>query len=331
MDDNLSTDHPAIELAGVTKRYEDGNEPVVAVDGLDLEVSRGEIFGFLGPNGAGKSTTINMLLGYTTPTTGTVRVLGAEAGADRKEIRHRIGVLPEGQGLYDRLTGRRHLEFAIEWTDANDDPDQLLERVALDANDAARPVGNYSKGMQQRLGLAMALVGEPELLILDEPSSGLDPHGIRRLRDIVRTERNRGATVFFSSHLLEQVEAVSDRVGILADGRLVAVDTINGLRKTVGSGTELQLRIRDGPVPELDEIAGVTAVERAEGILRVCTEEPAAKAAVVRRVTDAGVEVLDIDSTEASLEDVFAAYTGGDGEPARTGGPARSEPVVMAQ
>ncbi|OYR85921.1 copper ABC transporter ATP-binding protein, partial [Halorubrum ezzemoulense] len=205
---------------------------VIAVSDLNLAVERGEVYGFLGPNGAGKSTTIDMLLNYSYPTEGTVEIFGQDIRTDPDVIDRRVGVLPEGYGLYDRLSGRRNLEFAIDWQDASDDPADLLARVGLDADDAARPVGDYSKGMTQRLALAMALVDDPDLLVLDEPSSGLDPNGIRRLRDIIREEASDGTTVFFSSHVLSQVEAVCDRVGILDDGELVAVDTVAGLRET---------------------------------------------------------------------------------------------------
>ena len=283
----------------------------------------GEVFGFLGPNGAGKSTTIDMLLGFTAPTTGSISALGMDAREESTDKRKHVGVLPEGLGLYDRLSGRRHLEFAIRWTDATDDPAALLDRVGLDDEDAVRPVGEYSKGMRQRLALAMALVDDPQVLILDEPSTGLDPHEIRRLREIVRDERDRGATVFFSSHILGQVEAVCDRVGILYEGELVAVDTIDGLRKTVGSGTELQLRIADDLDADraddldvdIEGIAGVSAVEYADGIVRVQTVDSTAKARVVTRLADAGITVLDIDSAEPSLEDVFTAYTTDDPDP----------------
>jgi ABC-2 type transport system ATP-binding protein len=308
----------AIQIDGLTKRFGD----VMAVDGLDLRVEEGEVFGFLGPNGAGKSTTIDVLLDYVRPTEGTATVLGMDAHEGSEALRERIGVLPEGLGLYDRLTGRRHLEFAVEWTDASDDPDAVLDRVGLDEADAARPVGDYSKGMQQRLALGMALVGDPDLLILDEPSSGLDPHGIREMRQLVREEAESGTTVFFSSHVLGQVEAVCDRVGILSEGELVAVDTVEGLRKTVGAGSELRLRASDVDVTGIEGtgattvggidvtgIEGVDSARLADGILRVVCSDPSAKARVVTRLTNAGVEILDVDSEEASLEDVFTAYT----------------------
>ncbi|WP_222915791.1 ABC transporter ATP-binding protein [Natrinema sp. SYSU A 869] len=301
----------AIQTDDLTKRFGD----VVAVDGLDLHVREGKVFGFLGPNGAGKSTTIDMLLDYVRPTEGTARVLGADAREESEAIRERIGVLPEGMSLYDRLTGRRHLEFAIEWADADDDPNAILDRIGLDERDATRSVGEYSKGMQQRLALGMALVGNPDLLILDEPSSGLDPHGIRRMRELVREEAANGTTVFFSSHILGQVEAVCDRVGILSAGELVAVDTVEGLRRTVGAGSELCLRVIGDIDVTLTDIDGVDSVRLTDGILRVACSDSRAKARVVTRLTNAGVDILDVDSEEASLEDVFTAYTTDNGGP----------------
>ncbi|MGM0604826.1 MAG: ABC transporter ATP-binding protein, partial [Halobacteriota archaeon] len=215
----------AIQLDGVSKRF----GAVTALRNVDLTVESGEIFGFLGPNGAGKSTTIDILLDFVRPSAGSATVLGYDAQADSTAVRSRTGVLPDGYHVYDRLSGRDHVRFAIESKGADEDPIALLERVGI-ADAADRRAGGYSKGMTQRLVLAMALVGEPELLILDEPSTGLDPNGAREMREIIRAEADRGATVFFSSHILEQVEAICDRVGILNEGRLVALDSIDGLR-----------------------------------------------------------------------------------------------------
>ncbi len=201
----------AIALRNVQKRF--GN--VDALRGIDLEVDSGEVFGFLGPNGAGKSTTIDILLHYTHPSSGSVEVLDHDVTANPVAVRNRTGILPEGFAAFETMTGRQHVEYAIESNAADDDPDVLLERVGLEGV-GDRLARDYSKGMTQRLALAMALVGEPDLLILDEPSTGLDPHGVRRMREIVRAERDRGATVFFSSHILEQVEAVADRVAFSA-------------------------------------------------------------------------------------------------------------------
>jgi ABC-2 type transport system ATP-binding protein len=304
---------PAIRTDGLTKRYDGGilGADVTAVDDLDLVVEEGEVYGFLGPNGAGKSTTIDMLLDYARPTDGTVEVLGYDAIAQSDAVSKCVGVLPEGYGLYDRLTGRRNLEFAIEWQDATDDPAVLLDRVGLDADDAARPVGDYSKGMTQRLALAMALVGDPDLLILDEPSSGLDPNGIRLLREIVREEADSGTTVFFSSHILGQVEAVCDRVGILDDGELVAVDTVEGLREAAGASSTLELTIADGASAALVGDEGVSDVEVRGNRLRVTCTDSRAKARIVADLVDRGRDVVDVGSESASLGELFAAYTNG--------------------
>ncbi len=299
----------AIELRGVRKEFAD----VTAVRDLDLTVEDGEVYGFLGPNGAGKSTTIDMLLDLVRPTAGTVRVLGSDVATAGVAIRRRTGVLPDGFSVYGRLSGRKHVAFAVESKDADDDPDALLDRVGL-GSDADRAAGDYSKGMRQRLALAMALVGDPELLVLDEPSSGLDPAGAKEMRDIVRTEAERGATVFFSSHVLEQVDAVCDRVGILRDGELVAEDSVEGLREAVGDGATLEVSAPGADDPAVDAVravAGVSSVTRdGDGLVVNCASD--AKTAVIGTLEDAGVAVDDFHTREASLEDLFLAYTEGD-------------------
>jgi ABC-2 type transport system ATP-binding protein len=305
----------AIELRGVTKEFGD----VTAVRDLDLTVREGEVYGFLGPNGAGKSTTINMLLDLVRPTAGTVSVLGRDATDDGVEIRKRTGVLPDGFSVYNRLSGRKHVEFAIRSKQADDDPDALLERVGL-LDDADRKAGDYSKGMRQRLALAMALVDDPDLLILDEPSSGLDPAGAKEMREIVRTEAERGATVFFSSHVLEQVDAVCDRVGILRAGELVAEDSVEGLREAVGGEETLEISVGGADGADGTDDAAVEAVRAVEGVSRVDRDGDAlvvncadgAKTRVIAALEDSGIVVDDFHTREASLEDLFLAYTEGD-------------------
>jgi ABC-2 type transport system ATP-binding protein len=299
----------AIELDGVTKRFGD----VTAVDDLNLTVPEGEVFGFLGPNGAGKSTTINVLLDFVRPTEGTVRVLEMDPQAQSVAVRKRTGVLPEGFSTYDRLTGREHLEFAIESKDADADPDAILERVGLEG-DGDRKAGGYSKGMAQRLALGMALVGDPDLLILDEPSSGLDPAGAKEMREIVREEADRGATVFFSSHVLGQVEAVCDSVGILREGELVARDSIEGLREAVGTGATLEITTEAVTDDQLDAVRNLDGVDTAstDGTVVTVQCDPETKTAVIGALEDAGVVVEDFSTRESSLEDLFLAYTEGD-------------------
>ncbi|WP_440766375.1 ATP-binding cassette domain-containing protein [Natronorubrum sp. DTA7] len=301
---------PAITVDSLTKSY--GQE--LALQDLSFQVEEGEVFGFLGPNGAGKSTTINVILDFIRPTDGRVEVLGMNAQAHSREIRSRTGVLPEGVETYDRLTARQHLEFAINSKETDDDPRDLLERVGLvDAID--KKAGGYSKGMSQRLMLAMALVGEPDLLILDEPSTGLDPNGAREMREIVREENARGATVFFSSHIMEQVEAVCDRVGILRDGEMVAVDTVEGLRDSVEGGTSLRVtvdRIDEDALQAVRSLPDVSdAVVEGESPPTLVVQVSGSKTAVLTELEDHGIEVQDFTTREASLEDVFQSYTTG--------------------
>jgi ABC-2 type transport system ATP-binding protein len=314
----------AIELGGVRKSYGD----VVALRNLSLTVEEGEVFGFLGPNGAGKSTTIDVLLDFVRPDAGDVRVLGRDARAESVAVRRRTGVLPEGFEVTDGLTGREHVEFAIDSKDGSDDPRALLERVGV-ADAADRRAEGYSRGMKQRLVLAMALAGEPDLLILDEPTAGLDPNGARDLREVVRAENERGATVFFSSHILEQVEAVADRVGILRDGELVAEDSIEALRGTVaGDGA---VTVETGGVTD----AAVAAAEAVDGVSRVSVDgdevsvscDADAKYPALRALAENGVVVRDFTTQEQSLEDLFAAYTGGDTDADAASPPGGARPA----
>lgn len=300
---------PSIETHGLTKHFGDD---IVAVDDLDLTVEPGEVFGFLGPNGAGKSTTINMLLDFIRPTTGEISVLGYNPQTDPRAVRERIGVLPEATGFYERDTARDHLHFAIAMKRTDDDPDSLLERVRL-ADAADRPVGGFSKGMRQRLGLAVALVGSPELLILDEPLGGLDPAGARLLREVVRQERDRGAAVFFSSHIMDQVESVCDRVGIMHDGRLVAADTIDALYADTTTPATMSLSVQMVPERIRDNLMaldGVSTVTIEDETIQVEVADPGTKAAVVAQLDANGVVIRDIDTGKPSLEEVFLTVTG---------------------
>ena len=298
---------PAIQTHELSKRYGD----VTAVDRVDLTVEEGEIFGFLGHNGAGKSTVINTFLDFARPTDGRVEVFGMDCREESVAVRERMGVLPEGYDVYERLTGRQHLQFAAESKGVEIEPIAVAERVGIrDAID--RPAGGYSTGMTQRLVLGMALVGEPDLLILDEPTSGLDPGGARRMREIIREENERGATVFFSSHILEQVESVCDRVGIMHEGRLQAVDSIDALRESAAGGTKLLITVDDADESRIETIEAVEGVDSAwlhdESTFAVtCPSD--VKMDVLVALDDAGVDVLDFSTEEPSLEDLFVEYT----------------------
>ncbi|MFP8953315.1 ATP-binding cassette domain-containing protein [Natrialbaceae archaeon A-arb3/5] len=299
----------AITFDSVTKHY--GSE--TALQEVSLTVNEGEVYGFLGPNGAGKSTVINILLNFIRPTAGEARVFGLDAQDDSVTIRNRTGVLPEGISLYNRLSGRQHVQFAVEAKSADDDPGELLDRVGL-ADAATKKVGGYSKGMLQRLAFATALAGQPDLLLLDEPTTGLDPTGAHDMREIIREERDRGATVFFSSHILGQVEAVCDRVAILRDGAVVTEDTVDNLRASTSSQSQLAITLVDpisdpsGLQANLKAIEGVSTVSVDSDTATVgCTD--GAKPAVLRTVEANGVTVESFEADEPSLEDVFMAYT----------------------
>ncbi|OLZ41975.1 copper ABC transporter ATP-binding protein [Natrinema saccharevitans] len=294
-----------IETDGLTKRYGD----TVALESLDLRVESGEVFGFLGPNGAGKSTTIDILLDLIRPTSGSASVFGLDPRTDGPAIRRRCGVVPDGCSMMPDWTGRDHVAFEIESRGVDDDPDVLLERVGL-ADDADRVATDYSRGMTQRLLLAMALAGDPDLLILDEPSTGLDPNGVELMQEIIRERADAGTTVFFSSHLLAQVEAVCDRVGILRDGNLVAVDDLETLRSGLATSTTMRVTVERVPddLSPLSALESVASVRTGEGtIVLECSEN--ATVDVLTTLEDLGAGPQDFDLETASLQDVFSEYT----------------------
>ncbi|NEU58558.1 ABC transporter ATP-binding protein [Halorussus sp. MSC15.2] len=294
----------AIETSGLTKHYGD----IVAVDDLDLVVEEGEAFGFLGPNGAGKSTTIDLLLGFLTPTRGNAEILGHDVESESKTVREQLGVLPEGASTYSNLTGIEHVDLAIEMKGGADETEELLEYVGLSPEDWDRPVGGYSKGMRQRLALGMALVGDPEMLLLDEPSSGLDPSGIRDIRNIIEDQVDAGRTVFFSSHILSEVESVCERVGIMRDGTLVTVDEVEKLRAATVGDAEIKLRVETVPNRlNLSNIDNVSDVRTKNDTIRATCSTPSAKISVINQV-DEEVEITDVVAEDTSLETVFNTY-----------------------
>jgi ABC-2 type transport system ATP-binding protein len=226
---------PLLRTQELTKKYGD----FTAVDGLSLELRHGEIYGLLGPNGAGKTTTILMLLGLSEPTSGEARVLGLDPTRSALEVKRRVGYLPDAVGFYPGLTGRENLRYTarlngLPRTDAEAKITSLLDEVGL-AEAADRPVETYSRGMLQRLGIADALMKDPEILILDEPTTAIDPTGVTQLLALIRGfVAQRGIGVLLSSHLLEQVERLCDRIGIFSRGRLVAEGSVGELSRRAG-------------------------------------------------------------------------------------------------
>lgn len=221
-----------IELAGLTKKYGD----FTAVDNLNLNIRQGEIFGLLGPNGAGKSTTILMMLGLTEPTSGSVKVCGVNSTTQPIEVKRKVGYLPEDVGFYDDMTGIENLVYTaalngIPKKEAREKAERLLARVGL-SGQGEKKAGKYSRGMRQRLGLADVLIKNPEVIILDEPTSGIDPAGVREFMELImQLSREEGLTVLFSSHHLNQVQQVCDRVGLFGGGKLLAEIELTDLHK----------------------------------------------------------------------------------------------------
>jgi len=296
----MNDDH-VIETRGLSKRYGDD---LLAVDRLELRVSRGEVYGFLGPNGAGKTTTLRMLLGLVRPTSGDATVLGAPPGAP--EGLARIGSMIEGPGFYPYLSGRDNLRVAARYAGAPEARiDAALDEVELGGRAGDR-FGAYSQGMKQRLGVAAALLKEPELLILDEPTNGLDPAGMASMRGLIRRLGQGDRTVLLSSHLMTEIEQVCDRVGVIRGGSLVEEGTVDDLRGRA------RLQVRAEPLDAarrlLDAFPGVERVAVSDGSLRVATDAAAA-ATINRTLVEAGIAVSELHMERASLEDVFLELT----------------------
>ncbi len=310
-----------IELKGLTKRYGD----FTAVDGLDLAVHKGEIFGLLGPNGAGKSTTILMMLGLTEPTSGTVRVCGIDSTINPIEVKRRVGYLPDDVGFYEQLSGRENLLYTarlnrLSPSEAAHRVDHLLGRVGLQQA-AEKKVGKYSRGMRQRLGLADVLVKNPEVIILDEPTLGIDPIGVREFLElIVALSREEQITVLLSSHHLHQVQQVCDRVGIFVAGRLLADGRVADLSRALFSDKEPFIIEVGVNAPGLNAAGGIATVETAvralnhvvsvsadDGKLVVGSEEDIS-ADVARVVVNSGLDLISLRTKEYGLDDIYTKY-----------------------
>jgi ABC-type multidrug transport system ATPase subunit len=291
-----------VETRGLTKRY--GAE-ILAVDALDLKVYRGEVYGFLGPNGAGKTTTLRMLLGLIRPTAGTATVAGTRPGAPAGLIK--IGAIVETPAFYPYLSGRDNLKVIADYCGVPDGRiGAALDQVELTPR-ARHKFGTYSMGMKQRLGVAAALLKEPELLILDEPTNGLDPQGMIDMRNLI-VELGKGSrTVLVSSHMLSEVEQMCTRIGVIQKGRLVAEGTMEELRGAI------TLSVRAQPAAQAQEILtrmlGAAAVTALDGAFTRLID-PARAAEINRELVTGGVEVSELSSGRRSLEDVFIELTG---------------------
>ena len=275
-----------IEVKGLTRRYGE----LLAVDGISFYVEKGEVFGFLGPNGAGKTTTIKILTGELDPTAGEVRVAGFSPVKDRKNLHKIIGVVPEVQNLYERMTAKENLSFFAKLYDINHKRvDELLEQFEL-REWANKKVKNFSLGMKQRLLLARGLLPAPEILFLDEPTKGLDPYTARYIRSIIREVNKKGTMIFLTTHYMEEADELSDRVAIIDKGRIVVCDKPENLKRSHSSGT-IKIALQD-PREELQ--------------FSLLDSQTGNK---IKELLQTG-RVLSIKTEEASLEDVFIGITG---------------------
>ena len=314
-----------IELFDLTKNY----GSFTAVNQLSLNIRKGEIFGLLGPNGAGKSTTILMMLGLTEPTSGSVKVCGIDPTTNPIEVKKRVGYLPEDVGFYYNRSGSENLLFTarlnrLSELEAERKVKQLLDRVGL-SNAAGKKTGNYSRGMLQRLGLADVLIKNPEVIILDEPTLGLDPTGVREFLElIVGLSREEGLTVLFSSHDLHHVQQVCDRVGLFISGKLIAEGDIQTLSKKLFAKSpfviEVGLSVAQDSSPISDQrypadtlmqillnIDGITAVKRKEDIYQIeCSRDTTPE--IARAIVEAGTGLKYLNQKEYGLDDIYYRY-----------------------
>jgi ABC-2 type transport system ATP-binding protein len=292
----------AIRTEGLTKRY----GGVAALDHLDLEVARGEVVGYLGPNGAGKTTTIRLLLGLINPTEGRAEIFGLDCRRQPVETHRRLAFVAGEANLWPSLTGGETLQLLGRVQGRCDEAyrDELIARFELDP---AKKVRAYSKGNRQKVIVIAALMTRADLLVLDEPTSGLDPLMEQAFRHSIREARDRGQTVFLSSHLMSEVEALCDRIGILRDGKLVEMGTLAQMRHLTALTVEATF---EGPVPDLSGVPGVSSVEAVGGVVRCHVRGPVAP--LLKVLANSGV--TELLSREPSLEELFLAQYGGDGQ-----------------
>jgi len=296
----------AISVENLTKRYGD----LTAVNGISFNVKRGEIFGFLGPNGAGKTTTVEILVGLRKPTSGGAEVLGFDIAKDREAIKKRIGVLPQSFNTYDRLTVKENIEYFAGVFDSSPDVDGLIKLVDLE-DKKKEQFRNLSGGLKQRLGIAVALVNDPEVVFLDEPTSGLDPkarHGVWRL---IEDLHHKGKTVFLTTHYMEEAEALAERVGIIHNGKIVALDEKDKLIAEHGKKNMLVLRKADQKAVSVIGKLGLTAnYDQNEGDVTIHLNHAVAVSDIMQALSAARVSFSELQLKRSSLEDVFLNLTG---------------------
>lgn len=297
----------AIEVKNLTKTY--NHTP--AVNNVSFQVKKGEIFGFLGPNGAGKTTTIKAMLDLIHADAGTITLNGIDVQTHGKEAKKFVGYMPEKVAFYDNLTAVQNLCFYAEIKHApKQECTQLINELGL-GDTGKKRVGKFSKGMVQRLGMARAILGNPPILILDEPSGGLDPRGVVLIRDKIIEMKNKGTTIFVSSHILSEIQEICDRVGIINKGVLVAQDTVEGLSKKLNLKPQISLTVDKMSASIENAVKALPGVEhlQVKGNTLEILCDGAMKAKVIMAITNAGGNIQNLQTKEPSLEEVFMRYT----------------------
>jgi ABC-2 type transport system ATP-binding protein len=305
---------PAIAARGLAKQF-DG---VQAVSDVNIEVAPGELFGFLGPNGAGKTTTINMLTGLARPDAGTIHIGGIDCSANSKAAQHLIGVVPDESNLYPELTGFENLCFCaalygMEKAQRQTRSRQLLESFGL-AQAADRKFGGYSKGMKRKLTIAAGIIHQPQVLFLDEPTTGIDVASARQVRQLIAGLHRSGTTVFLTTHYIEEAERLCDRIAFIVSGHIVTVDTVEHLLQPLKEKHVLQITCSGTTVETLaslaDSFPDLNFQDSTPGLIQVESGEPVRVGALVRFLEDHGGEVIEARRIRQSLEEVFVGVTG---------------------
>ncbi len=315
-----------IRIEGLTKHFRSDGREIRAVDGLDLQVREGEVFGFLGPNGAGKTTTVRLLTGLIAPTSGRAWVNGLELGREDERIRASVGILTESPGLYERLSARYNLEIFAELYGCRDPRGQVQKYLRLldlwDRRDTE--AGTFSKGMKQKLAIARALLHEPPVVFLDEPTAALDPESAKTVREFIETLRGQGRTIFLCTHNLDEAERLCDRIGVFKQ-RLIAVDAPDALRRQLfGRQTVVQLAPIDQPDRLARVVSSVPGVKHVQPLapedggslqLVISLSDPANQnPAIVRALIEHGADVQFVNELKHSLEDVYLSLIHADAE-----------------
>lgn len=307
-----------IQTENLTKIYKSFRQQFKAVDAINFKIEKGDIFGFLGPNGAGKTTTIRMLTTILTPTSGTAKVCGYDIIEEGKEVKKRIGFMPEKIGFYEEMSAIDLLDFyaefyRIEEKERRKTALKLLEEIGL-YDWRNKKVGTFSHGMKKKLAMAQSLLNNPELLILDEPTGGLDPQSTHNFREMIKNLNKKGITIFFSSHILPEVQQICNKVCILNKGKIIAVDSIDNLSKKLVAKSNIQVfidgeNIKDDMIERIKELNDVVFVQRTHSGIYVVVKDYKINAEINSLLVSNGAKIISLRAGEPNLEDIFLELT----------------------